>query len=302
MSDDDATPGPYQGDGETVYATDPEAAGEVRSESADEDGPKYRNREWLYTQYHVLKRSQKEIAEECGVCQWTIYNWMDKLDIETRDRAKASSLAQGGDERLWDEGWLREQYVERERSCHDIADQLGVDHKTVYRALDHHDIDTRTKSAAWEIRRRRDFGGRVYNNPAWLRREYVRLGKSIQQIADGIDWSEAAVFEALHRHDIPVRSNKAANLSRYKNEKCKPNGGSEPPEPVTGDGIDAAWTSDLADVDDGCYIPYRDPTWLREQVGVGLTDREIAETCDVEVSKTTIRNWRHRFGIERDDA
>lgn len=62
-------------------------SGEARHDAADEGEPEYRNREWLHRQYRVLKRSQREIAEECGVDQATIAKWLDKHGIEAADPA-----------------------------------------------------------------------------------------------------------------------------------------------------------------------------------------------------------------------
>lgn len=46
---------------------------------------KYHDPEWLYEQYHGLERTQKEIAEECGVSPRTIRKFMKQFEIETRE-------------------------------------------------------------------------------------------------------------------------------------------------------------------------------------------------------------------------
>lgn len=46
---------------------------------------KYHDPEWLEEQYHDQGRTQKEIAEECGVSPRTIRKFMKKFEIETRE-------------------------------------------------------------------------------------------------------------------------------------------------------------------------------------------------------------------------
>lgn len=46
---------------------------------------KYNDADWLRDQYHGQGRTQKEIAEECGVSPRTIRKFMNKFGIETRE-------------------------------------------------------------------------------------------------------------------------------------------------------------------------------------------------------------------------
>lgn len=57
----------------------------VESETPDEPvSEKYKDREWLYEQYVDEERTNKDIAEECGVSDSTICRWKQKLDIPSR--------------------------------------------------------------------------------------------------------------------------------------------------------------------------------------------------------------------------
>lgn len=53
----------------------------------------YRDKHVLEEMYCQDKMSQKEIADEFGVDQTTISEWMQRHGIETRDRSLATSLA-----------------------------------------------------------------------------------------------------------------------------------------------------------------------------------------------------------------
>lgn len=41
----------------------------------------YENPDWLYEQYVVRGRTAKDIAEEVGRTEMTIYNWLAKYDL-----------------------------------------------------------------------------------------------------------------------------------------------------------------------------------------------------------------------------
>ncbi|GGL53594.1 NUMOD3 domain-containing DNA-binding protein [Halocalculus aciditolerans] len=45
----------------------------------------YRDADWLTTQYHDAGRTQRALADACGVSPRTIRKWMQKHGIETRD-------------------------------------------------------------------------------------------------------------------------------------------------------------------------------------------------------------------------
>jgi len=56
---------------------------------------RYRNAEWLQEQYIEKDRTQKEIADKCGVSDSTISRWCDKLDIEKVDIATFDAHKRG---------------------------------------------------------------------------------------------------------------------------------------------------------------------------------------------------------------
>lgn len=41
----------------------------------------YENRDWLYEQYVLKNKTAKEIADEVGRTEMTIYNWLLKFDL-----------------------------------------------------------------------------------------------------------------------------------------------------------------------------------------------------------------------------
>lgn len=286
----------------TVYATSPEEQGEVSTGTGEEYDEQYHDPNWLHTQYHALGKSQKEIADICGVGQPCIHKWMSRHGIESRDRPHATSMAiserRVNVNNLWDKDWMRKKYTKEKKTVKEIAKELGASVSTVHRALGRLGIDARDPSSRNALSANKKYGERKYNNEDWLRHQYLKQGKSAREIADENDWSERSVRDALKRHGIRSRSITSANLLRYKKEKCV-SGGSKR-ELVSSEGIDATWR-DIQNRDQSCYLQYRDPTWLREQVERGFSDHKIADRCNVEVARETIGEWRQRFGIERDE-
>jgi len=52
----------------------------------------YRNKDWLYNQYHVLEKSQAKIGKEIGTHQVVIHEWMDRLGIPSRSISDSAAI------------------------------------------------------------------------------------------------------------------------------------------------------------------------------------------------------------------
>lgn len=108
---------------------------EIQSEG---DVERLHNKIWLREQYVGQGKSPTEIADAIGVTYGTVRDWLRRHNIEIRPRTE------GDTEKLRDEEWLREQYVENQRSTYDIADELGLSQKTIPYWLDKYGIETRS--------------------------------------------------------------------------------------------------------------------------------------------------------------
>lgn len=227
------------GDGETVYATEP-SEDTPREDGVDDDKPKHHRKEWLHRQYHILGKTQKEIAEIADVHKTTITNHMQKHGLETRDRNVAISLSKGGDELLWDEEWLREQYVELEKTTIEMAEDRDVCKNTVSEALGRFGIETRGEEEAQKKAFEEKYSDRKYNDKDWLKHQYVTLGKGTPTIAEGNGWSNGTVRRALISHGIGTRTERQAALTRHERERLKESG-ADNRELISKGGIDASW-------------------------------------------------------------
>jgi len=124
------------------------ASGEADSstDATDKDfsRPVYKCETWLHHQYWVENHSTVEMAEMADVCQQTISNWMEKYGIDNRGQHKRSEVPQeNSTKKVSDEEWLREEYVNNERSTEEIAIEVGVSPEAVLYWMDKFEIDRR---------------------------------------------------------------------------------------------------------------------------------------------------------------
>jgi len=92
--------------------------------------------DWLREQYIEKRMSCIKIAKECGCSNTAVQEWLSRHDIEIQP-----DLIHAADERLIDADWLREEYIEKQRSGYDISEELHCGVKTVYNWLNRHDIE-----------------------------------------------------------------------------------------------------------------------------------------------------------------
>jgi 5-methylcytosine-specific restriction endonuclease McrA len=88
---------------------------------------RYRDADFLRTQYVEKGKSSNEIADLCGSSASTIRRWLDRHDIDD-------------DRRYQDRQWLREQYVQKRRDQRAIADECDVATTTICHWLARLDI------------------------------------------------------------------------------------------------------------------------------------------------------------------
>ena len=86
----------------------------------------YKDTDWLQEQYWDRGLSMGRIGEIAGCASGTICYWMKKLGIKIRSRSQAA-IALWGYGPYRDEGWLREQYLDKGLSAREIADIAGRD-------------------------------------------------------------------------------------------------------------------------------------------------------------------------------
>ena len=184
---------------------------ETREKASATPDARLKDADWLREQYVERTRSTADIAGKLECSKSTVSRWLRRHDIETRGKSTTA------DARLKDADWLREQYVGRERSTADIADELGCGSSSVRKWLHKHDIETREGRRAAPDARLKDAD--------WLREQYVERGRTQADIADECGCVQGTVSRWLHRHDIETRG---CGYSRVGENHPQWNGGRFP--------------------------------------------------------------------------
>jgi 5-methylcytosine-specific restriction endonuclease McrA len=113
------------------------------------DAERYRSEEWLRTQYVEQNKSVVEMAEQAGVTPTTICNWMDAAGVEIRDPHQRDHIVSANaSDKLADESWLRDKYVEERLSTPEIAERVGRTQAAVAYWMKKHGVEWRDSKEA----------------------------------------------------------------------------------------------------------------------------------------------------------
>lgn len=284
---------PYKREGETVDVIGGEGAGDVGT--SGDDKPLYQQKSWLYQNYVLFGRSTVEMSKDVDCSSGTIRYWLNKHGIETRDMSKAQENRFSELEKLRNEKWLREQYVEEGRSSDDIANELGCTPKGVRKRLHRYGIETRGPGQRQAAHPR-------LRNKEWMREKYCEDKLSLSDISDLLDVSLASTYRWMLKHDIDLRGRSNLN-DHWVDKKSVPRRNGSAKGLVKDGGYDASFRNIEDRIVTGEWIPYRDEEWLREKYEEeGLSGPEIVARCSemgCDVTKKSIYYWMDKFNIER---
>lgn len=180
----------------------------------EEQKSKLNNKDWLVQNYVEAGNSMTKLAEKIDSNKDTVANALEYYGIEIRSCHWEGYTPEPGENsnlpELYDEKWVRKEYIENDRTLEDIAEELGCSIAPVSYAVSRFDITKYTNDVP---------SGE--NHPQWTDRD-VRYGakweeKRIQRIKHddeecvvcGIDKQshKEKYGVSLHVHHIqPVRS------------------------------------------------------------------------------------------------
>jgi len=272
------------------------------TQESDATEPKYRDGEWLRQQYVEKGRPTREIAQECGCGRATVGRWLKRHDIETRP-----SGGERADERLRDEKWLREQYIEKQRTIAEIGQECGCADSTAEKWLKKHDIETRAARVRTPDER--------LENKKWLQEQYVAEGNSQAEIAQRCNCGQKTVGRWLKKHGIETRPPAGGPLvEKLRDEKWLWGQYIEKQRTIAeiaqecgcGKSTVGRWLKkhDIKTRPSRVRTPderLEDEKWLREQyVAKQRSTCEIAQRCGCVAG--TVANWLKRHDIETREA
>jgi transposase len=127
---------------------------------------KYRDKDWLLTEYKHKCRGATDIAEECNVATSTIYTWLEKNGIETRSIKQANKERFGTTKSKHnDVEWLAKKYLDEGMTASAISDICGVHKSTIIDSIERSNIPKKSHLRAVQDAERQDNSGR--DNPYW---------------------------------------------------------------------------------------------------------------------------------------
>lgn len=153
---------------------------------------KYRDEDWLRTEYVEKERSLTDIADELGCGSSTVSRWLKKNNIKTREPAE--TLTSGNTKKLHDRSWLEKEYTKKEKSSYDIANELDCSKETVLYWLKKHNIERRQGHEALT-----DGDTKKLRNKSWLVEQYVKRGKSSDEISKEVNVDSSTVLTWLKK-------------------------------------------------------------------------------------------------------
>jgi transposase-like protein len=264
--------------------------GEQISKSKRE-GKIYHNKDWLATQYNGLKLTLIEMAEKAGASRMAIVRAMNQHGIERRGSAQINER-----EGPWDnKEWLRNQYIEQEKSAPDIAEEFDVSTSLIYDRLEKFDFGRRnsgSKGKGWMDERK-------YTDEEWLCKQYVSKKRSAPDIASECGVSDDTILRWLKKFGVEVRDAKEYTKQMwYEKKKTKRNRDME--DGVSSDDGDIVLNMAFQDSSPGVdyWVPYRDAEYMRKEYNQKeKTVKEIAN--QIGVTAQTVLDWMDRHGIER---
>ncbi|MCD6399362.1 helix-turn-helix domain-containing protein [candidate division WOR-3 bacterium] len=170
----------------------------------------YQNRDWLYEEYVVKRKTVYRIGAAQGVSSVTIGKWLHKLGIPLRSKKSEPR-------KVLDIHYISEAYNSGQ-SLKSIARTLGVSSPTIRKRLEKAGVHIRSnqdsKPSPLGLKRAQE----TYRNRKWLREQYQHKKRSQRQIADMLGVDRATIHNWLHKFNIPVRSISEGDFEALKND------------------------------------------------------------------------------------
>ena len=198
------------------------------------EAPKFRDKDWLYEQYVVQKKSLSTIARELGVSSSVIAKYAKRYNLPMRSRGESRALtlrqlrsSSGSSSTtyskvhplLQDREWLYQKYVVEGLAMRTIANLVGLSNRRVLkRALKLHCIPVRSFKEARHNRTARGRDKRRLNPKVEEHREEIvssyMKGESIRSIRLRLSLSRDAVHRVLREAGVHIRDSGQANVGR----------------------------------------------------------------------------------------
>jgi transposase len=165
-------------------------------------GSKLRDREWMKQKYKDEYWSTVDIADATETTAATAQRWLEYHGITIRPFVESTSLAKTESvvPELYDEEYLRQEYIKKGKNTPEIADDLGVSTAPVRNWIRHHGIELRTSAESLA-----DGNLTPLMDSDWVKQEYVIRERTIYDIGDELGVAPGTVSGWVVRHGFETR-------------------------------------------------------------------------------------------------
>lgn len=114
-----------------------------------------------------------------------------------------------------DETWLKEQYLDKERSARDISNEVGCSNVTVLRKLRSIGIKIRMPQEETLIKTN-NYASKFYRDREWLYDQYVIKRRHLKDISRELDCDDSILSDWLKQFGISIREQIGENCHNWK--------------------------------------------------------------------------------------
>lgn len=171
----------------------------------------WRERGYLVRRHIDEGLSSGEIARLVGVGEATVDRWLKKSGVrevlspsEVGELSRQRKFDEYKDELWYDEGWVREQYIDKGVPVSDMVKEAGCSRGTIFRALERCGIGRRTAERELELVLESE--GVLWRDEGWMRGKYLGEGLSTKEVAEEAGCSPGTVSKWLKKFGISLRS------------------------------------------------------------------------------------------------
>lgn len=176
------------------------------------------NKDWLYEQYVVKKRSANNISKELKISDSTVKKWLILFNIKPRDIRESRMPNNDKFDLINDPEFIKSLYVEQGLTCNEIAKKLSCGTQTIYRRLSEIGVEIKTFETRMLEKNPRLKKLRSKN---WLYQRYITEDKNTPEIAEELGTSPTMVAEWLSKHGIPTKEWHDTHGNKYTDKQME---------------------------------------------------------------------------------
>jgi len=165
---------------------------------------KLRDQKWMRKKYEDEYWSTVDIADATDTTPATAQRWLEYHEITIRPFVESTSLAKTETPvpELYDEEYLRREYIEKGKNTPEIAEDLGVSPTPVLGSLHRYGIELRTSAESLA-----EGNLTPLTESDWVKQEYVVRERTIYDIGDELEVAPTTVSRYVERHGFETRGN-----------------------------------------------------------------------------------------------